>query len=310
MKAVILAAGMGRRLASMGWDQPKCLLTIGKTAGLIGETTLLGNILDSLAARGVREAVIVVGYRRELVEREASRHGISCVFVENADYATTNTIYSLYLAREHLADDFLYFNADVWFDPCVLDLLIGTSETRNVVGNSPPYEDATICRADHGGGADGVLVLDEKRCGEEEVKVVLDEGGRVLQIGKELDPADCAGEFVGIARFNRSMCSALVDSLGRYCVSRGSHGGAALGHGTPGPGRDAGGAGSGARVPGPSTRHDDCREDGVDRNLFFEAAVDDLLGEFRIVTAGLGELRAIEIDTPEDYSRAKRLSGC
>ncbi len=303
MKAVILAAGMGRRLASMGWDQPKCLLTIGKT-------TLLGNILDSIAARGVREAVIVVGYRRELVEREASRHGISCVFVENADFATTNTIYSLFLAREHLTDDFFYFNADVWFDPRVLDLLIDTSGDEDVVGNSPPYEVGAIGRADDGGVADGVLVVDEKRCGEEEVKVVVGDGGRVLQIGKALDPADCAGEFVGIARFNRSMCSALVDSLGRYCVDRDSHGGVSLGHGTRGLGRDAGGAGRGARVPGPSTRHDDCREDGVDRNLFFEAAVDDLLGEFRIVTAGLGELRAIEIDTPEDYSRAKRLSGC
>lgn len=237
MKAIILAAGMGRRLASMGWDRPKCLLAIG-------ETTLLGNILDSLFARAVREAVLVVGYQRELVEAEANRHEIACAFVENADFASTNTVYSLFLAREHVSDDFLYFNADVWFEPGVLDLLIGDS-------------------ARFGGGADAILVLDEKHCGQEEVKVVLDEGGLVVGIGKKLDPVECAGEFVGIGRFNRSICPAFLDALEARCA------------------------------------------DSANRSLFFEAAVGDVLGMHRVMTVPLGGLRAVEIDTPEDYAAAK-----
>jgi choline kinase len=224
-------------MGPMGWDNPKCLLPIG-------ETTLLGNILDSLFARGVHEAVLVVGYRRELVEAEANRHEIACRFVENADYARTNTIYSLFLAREHVSDDFVYFNADVWFEPGVLDLLMGGP-------------------ASFGGGADAILVLDEKNCGEEEVKLVLDEGGRVVRIGKELDPVECAGEFVGIGRFNRSICPAFVGALEARCA------------------------------------------DPANRGLFFEAAVGDVLGMHRVMTAALGSLRAVEIDTPEDYAVAR-----
>ncbi len=251
MKAVILAAGMGRRLSSMGWEKPKCLLPVGGT-------TLLGHVLESLIARGVREAVIVVGYRRGVVEREASRFDISCTFVENADFSSTNTMYSLFLAREFLTGDFLYFNADVWFDAELLDLLIGVGQV----------------------GMDGVLVLDEKTCGDEEVKMILDDRGRVLQIGKALDPAECAGEFIGIGRFNHSICSALIVSLGRFCFDRAEHGGAGLGHDTQG-----------------------------GRSLFFEAAVDDLLGDFRVMTVPLGELRAVEIDTAEDYALAKGMIG-
>lgn len=117
MKAVILAAGKGKRLAPMGWDQPKCLLRFG-------ERTLLDHVVVSLAACGVDRLVVVVGYRRELVLEAIAAHPASVEVIVNEHYAETNTINSLYLAREHLDEDFIYFNADVLFDPRIVGELV------------------------------------------------------------------------------------------------------------------------------------------------------------------------------------------
>jgi|GEM_PF-1091352 len=295
MKAVILAAGMGRRLTPMQWDKPKTLLAIGGT-------TLLGNILDSLINRGVKEAVIVVGYQGELVAQEAKRHDIECAFVENVDFASTNTIYSLFLAREHLSNGFLYFNADVWFDPRVLDLLMGGSADRlAVVGCSPDVKDrkGTIARLDGEIAADSVLVVDERRCGNEEVKVIVDGASLVTRIGKDLNPQDCAGEFIGIARFNPSICSDLVGSLTRYCKVEPGHGGEVPGPHSRGPSQRDG-------LPTRRIPKEESRWTlGRGRHLFFEAALDDILSGHIVRTAALGKLRAVEIDTPEDYARAR-----
>ena len=168
MRAVILAAGMGKRLAPMGWDQPKGLLRIGGR-------TLLDNNIESLLENEVRHVVAVVGYQREVIEAAIRAHPVDAAFVVNEDYAETNTIHSLWLARDYLDDEFLYFNADVFFD-------------RRIVGLLLEYETSA-------------LAVEAKSCGEEEVKVSVDAEGRIRRIGKALPPHECLGEFIGIARF-------------------------------------------------------------------------------------------------------------
>jgi len=64
------------------------------------------------------------------------------------------------------------------------------------------------------------LAVDRKKCGDEEVKVVLD-GTRVRRIGKALDPALCAGEFIGIAQFAAADGPAFIEALRRRNVERG-----------------------------------------------------------------------------------------
>jgi choline kinase len=239
MKAVILAAGAGKRLARMGWDKPKCLLPC--PGG-----TLLDNTLEALGDRDISDVVIVVGYKRELVEQAAKRHTIRCQFVVNPDYATTNTIYSLWLTREHLPGGFVYFNSDVWFDREVLDRLL-------------PGE--------HGRSAEDVsaLAVAIAPVASEDVKVIVDDERRILRIGKELPCEQSFGEFVGIARFAPTACGCLVEALRNRCEKLGEKG------------------------------------------LFFEAALDDTLSRHRYLATPIGDLRAIEIDTPEDYAAAKSL---
>ncbi len=232
MRAVILAAGVGKRLAPMGWDKPKCLLAFG-------DQTLLDNMIVSLLANGVKRVVIVVGYKKDLVLDVASRHPVRCDVVVNPDYAETNTINSLYLARDYMDEDFLYFNADVLFDRAIVRKLLEHEHSA--------------------------LAIDTKACGPEEVKVIADSAGRIVRIGKELNPAQCLGEFIGIAKFAKEACPALVASLRR------------------------------------------CNEDLGQTGLFFESAVDDILQQHVFMAVAIGDLPAIEIDTPEDYEAAQKL---
>jgi len=182
MKAVILAAGMGRRLAAMGWDQPKCLLPCP-------QGTLLDNAITSALTHGVEEIVIVVGFQQELVVAAASRHDAKLTFVVNEHFASTNTLHSLRLTEEHLRDGFLLFNGDVWFQSAVLDRLLA-----------------------YDGSA---LGIEPKPCGDEEVKVVVDAEDRIRKIGKKLSPDTCLGEYLGIAKFDADFAAHFAASLRR-----------------------------------------------------------------------------------------------
>ncbi len=111
----------------------------------------------------------------------------------NHHFFETNTAHSLWLAEENLRGrDFLYFNGDVLFEPRLLELVIE-------------------------GPRPASLAVETKPCGDEEVKVVV-EGGRIRRIGKILPPADCLGEFIGVARFGAPMTGAFFDALGRLAA--------------------------------------------------------------------------------------------
>lgn len=185
MRAVILAAGRGQRLKASGWEDPKCLLPVGGT-------TLLDNMLDTLARHGVRHVVLAVGYRQERLRRHLERRDgdFGFTFVENPDYATTSTIHSLWLCRELLDEDVLYMNGDVYFHPEVVTRLLARGGNR--------------------------LAVDGKRCADEEVKVVLDGSARIERIGKTLDPSECDGEFLGVARFAAAGRAPFLEALERH----------------------------------------------------------------------------------------------
>ncbi|GGJ01842.1 nucleotidyltransferase [Alicyclobacillus cellulosilyticus] len=170
IRAIILAAGQSARLRPLTADKPKCLLPMG-------HKTILDWQLESLHAVGVDEVLMVVGYRQEMIRdhvRTRYPH-LRVEFVENPDYLTTNTLFSLRRALEVYDGDFYYLNADVVFDEQVLRRLV-------------PGTDG------------GYLAVDRKQCREEEVKVLVD-GNQVTAIGKHLDPAQCYGEFIGVAKF-------------------------------------------------------------------------------------------------------------
>jgi choline kinase len=185
MIAVILAAGAGTRLRPHTDLTPKCLLDIG---GM----TLLGRTLETLRSRKIEDIVCVTGYRREQIARfvggEFPRMNVE--FVANDLYATTNNIYSLWLAHKLIEGrSLLLLDSDILFDARILDLLLDS-----------PDEDCLAVRS--GGGL-----------GSEEIKVSVDGEGGVVMIGKEIDPSAAMGESIGIEKFGPTFVGELIEEL-------------------------------------------------------------------------------------------------
>jgi choline kinase len=108
MRAVILAAGAGRRLKE-AFEDPKCLIPVCGTP-------LLGRTLEALEAAGIQEVVLVLGYRMEKVVRylEALCPGLRVHRVHNADFAR-GSVLSLWAAREWLRGNILLMDGDLFF---------------------------------------------------------------------------------------------------------------------------------------------------------------------------------------------------
>jgi choline kinase len=126
MRAILLAAGSGRRLQR---PSPKCLVEIGGV-------TLLTRALRALAAVGVHEAGIVVGYRHDLIDAELSGHppAIPVVCFKN-DAFLRGSVRSLWVAREALQGPVLVMDADVLFPVHLLQRLVASSHVNCVLAD-------------------------------------------------------------------------------------------------------------------------------------------------------------------------------
>jgi histidinol-phosphate/aromatic aminotransferase/cobyric acid decarboxylase-like protein/choline kinase len=121
MRAIILAAGFGRRMRPLSDTTHKALLSVaGKT--------MIGRIIDGLIENGIRETAIVTGYRAEQLTSyiRAEYPGHEFRFIHNARFEDTNNIHSLALAFEQLPldDDILLIESDLIFEPAVLTRLL------------------------------------------------------------------------------------------------------------------------------------------------------------------------------------------
>jgi L-glutamine-phosphate cytidylyltransferase len=184
MRGVILAAGRGSRLNGVASDSPKCLVEAG---GI----TLVERQIGALRRAGIDEITVVVGCQADRVRR-ACGHGVT--YVENPQYAQTNSMYSLWLARPLLYEGFVVLNCDVLFHPVLLDDLL-TAHHGNALLLA--YREA-----------------DQPLFGDEEMKVKV-RCGRVTDMSKTMDPAEADGENLGIVKFGPEDAAALVDIMDR-----------------------------------------------------------------------------------------------
>lgn len=120
MQAIILAAGMGKRLGEYTKSNTKCMVEVNGTP-------LIDRALDQLSQLSLSRVVIVVGYEgQKLMDYLGSEHkGLKIEYVNNPVYEKTNNIYSLALAKEQLqADDTLLIESDLIFDDSLLTKLV------------------------------------------------------------------------------------------------------------------------------------------------------------------------------------------
>lgn len=143
MQAIILAAGMGKRLKEYTRNNTKCMVKVC-------EETLIERTLKQLEQRKFSRVIIVIGYKgNELKEFvEGLQLGLQVQFVENPDYNKTNNIYSLYLAKEYLCEeDTVLLESDIIFEPAVLDALLeDPRETLALVDKYESWMDGTCLK--------------------------------------------------------------------------------------------------------------------------------------------------------------------
>jgi len=171
MKALILAAGRGRRLWPLTAESPKCLLDIGGT-------TILEHQLGNLTAAGIGRVVVICGHGVEGVRQELSayvgRADVSIVY--NPFFADADNLISLWAARSEMDADFLLLNGDNVFHPLILPRILSM--------------EASAC----------VAVRRRERYDVDDAKVQLADQ-RVVRIGKDLAASPTHAESIGILRF-------------------------------------------------------------------------------------------------------------
>ncbi len=134
MQAIILAAGMGKRLKELTQDNTKCMVKVNGV-------TLIERMLRQLERHHLSRIVIVVGYKGQKLIDFVATLGIQTpiVYVNNPVYDRTNNIYSLFLAKEYLrGGDTILLESDIIFEDSVLDELV--SDPRETLALVDKYE--------------------------------------------------------------------------------------------------------------------------------------------------------------------------
>jgi len=178
MRAVILAAGLGSRLLPHTESRPKCLLKVGGH-------TLLEYQIAALRQCGITDIAIVLGYHGDKIRAHLD---VPVSFVENPEYASTGSSFSLWLAGSFLRDGFVYVNSDLLFHPTMLRVLLDAPEPDAIV----------IDRAVH-------LTGDMQ-------KAEMD-GTRILAMSKSMPAERAAAEVVGPAKFSPEGARMLIEHL-------------------------------------------------------------------------------------------------
>ena len=142
----MLAAGMGKRLAKYTQNNTKCMVEV---AG----QKLIDRAIESLKIAGIKRFVIVIGYKGENLKKyilENHKGEMDFVFIENKDYATTNNIYSFYLAKDELIkDDTILMESDVIYEPDLIKKMVEYKH-QNIaaVAKYESWMDGTVVEAD------------------------------------------------------------------------------------------------------------------------------------------------------------------
>ena len=146
MQAIILAAGMGRRLGEYTRDNTKCMLPVNGVR-------LIDRVLGQLSQLGLSRVVIVVGYKgQNLIDYIGHRYDdcLKIEYVDNPVYDKTNNIYSLALAKDKLQeDDTLLIESDLIFDDSLFRMIMNNPYPNlALVDKYETWMDGTMVRID------------------------------------------------------------------------------------------------------------------------------------------------------------------
>ncbi|MGI9262625.1 MAG: NTP transferase domain-containing protein [Woeseiaceae bacterium] len=176
--AVILAAGMGTRLAAENRDRPKGFLRLG-------ERPIIEESISRLRRVGIERVLIVTGHCHDYYDMLASGSAGTIQTIFNEKYRDSGSMYSLYCARGLMQDDFLLLESDLIYEQRALTSLINRSEI------------------------DCILLSDATNSGDEVFVETRDE----MLVAMSKDKAKLAsvtGELVGITRISKALFNVMI----------------------------------------------------------------------------------------------------
>ncbi|MBT3576355.1 MAG: phosphocholine cytidylyltransferase family protein [Candidatus Marinimicrobia bacterium] len=184
MKAIIIAAGTGTRLYPITKDIPKSLVDVGQ--GL----TLLETQLHSLKECGIKDIVMIIGYRADQIESklEEYRSDFNIEIVFNPFFEGSNNLMSVWMARHFFSDEFITINGDDIFDASII---------RELMKSTHPI----------------TMITDIKDQYDEDDMKIISADGLVKRVSKKVPIEEANGESVGIIKFCGSGPGIYADML-------------------------------------------------------------------------------------------------
>lgn len=188
MQAVILAAGMATRLKPLTDKTPKCLL-------LLDKRPILYYLIENLKKNQVSDIIVVTGFEEQQIKDYLTKTfpNIHFTFITNKDFDKTNNAYSLLLAKEAIKGDFILLDSDIVFHPDILSCLLRSQKRP-------------------------ILAVKVYQCGEEEIKVKVNEKKQILEISKKVNPKEAWGESIGVEVFDNESRKKLFQILEKRII--------------------------------------------------------------------------------------------
>jgi choline kinase len=185
MRAIIPAAGIGKRLSSVH-EGPKCLLKIG-------DETLIQRHVRHLNEFGMKEVVVIVGYEKEKIMEHLgeSYKDTKIIYAVNDNYTAGNML-SLYAAKDYLDDDIVIIDADVFCDKNIMRKIVESDKKDSLLFDSSFLAEDGYQAI----GKDGYVITVD-------YKLEKPEGGVI-------------GEIVGVTRLSRENVKLLVDKTKEF----------------------------------------------------------------------------------------------
>lgn len=184
MKAILLAAGKGTRISRMVEAVPKSTLPINGVP-------LIRHTVQMLLDEGM-EVSVCIGYQGEKIR--AALQNLKVTYYTNPFFDVTNSIASLWFAREQLNDDMLILNADVYFSTKLLHIILN-DERENVMA----------------------MDTGRVKVGDYFFQTV---NGVIKKYGKELPRSERTCEYVGIAKIKKTFVPIFRERLEQLVMSQ------------------------------------------------------------------------------------------
>jgi choline kinase len=193
-RAILIAAGRGKRLGTHTDEIPKCMVEIGGAP-------ILGHVWRALSGAGVDELVVIRGYRGDVLEQFVRRMVPKVIFVDNLEWQTNNVLLSLACARPYLDQATYLTYSDIIFTPAVARAAATSSAEIGLVIDRE-FRKIYEGRSEH--------PLEEGEVAD------LMPDGSVARVGKKaLPPSEAIGEFIGLSRLGERGVRIVANALDR-----------------------------------------------------------------------------------------------